>query len=102
MAASENFLVSPGLARTHAGRHAHWDEKDLRFTVEEYKVVRLVVRGYTDREIGRELFMSEWTVRYHLRKVFRRFAIRRRLELVRLFAAHASPESELSDQGVVL
>jgi DNA-binding CsgD family transcriptional regulator len=78
----QRALVSPGVARSHAGRHLHWDERDVRFTVEEYKVVRLVVLGYTDREIGRELFMSEWTVRYHLRKVFRRLAIRRRVELV--------------------
>lgn len=78
----QRALVSPGVARSHAGRHLQWDERDVRFTVEEYKVVRLVVRAYTDREIGRELFMSEWTVRYHLRKVFRRLAIRRRVELV--------------------
>jgi len=92
MASSQNFLVSPGVARSHAGRHLHWDERDVRFTVEEYKVVRLVVRGYTDREIGRELFMSEWTVRYHLRKVFARFAIRRRVELARVLIADRYPD----------
>lgn len=96
MASSENSLVSPGVARRQAGRHLHWEQRDLRFTVEEYKVVQLVVMGYTDREIGRELFMSEWTVRYHLRKVFRRLAIRRRLELVRLFASHSEPGDDLS------
>lgn len=93
MASSENFSVSAGVARAHAGRHAHWDERDVRFTVEEYKVVRLVVRGYTDREIGRELFMSEWTVRYHLRKVFARFTIRRRVELAGVLLANRNPDT---------
>jgi DNA-binding CsgD family transcriptional regulator len=98
MTSSESFLVSRGVGTSHAGRHLHWDERDVRFTVEEYKVVQLVVMGYTDREIGRELFMSEWTVRYHLRKVFRRLAIRRRLELVRLFASHSGPGDDLTGQ----
>jgi DNA-binding CsgD family transcriptional regulator len=74
--------VGPGSDRKRCGRRLRWDPDDGRFTVEEYKVARLVALGRTDREIGSELFISEWTVRYHLRKVFARFAIRRRLELV--------------------
>lgn len=76
--------VGPALTGRRRGRGLQWDSSDSRFTVEEYKVVCLVTVGYTDREIGRKLFMSEWTVRYHLRKVFARFAIRRRLQLVLL------------------
>jgi DNA-binding CsgD family transcriptional regulator len=71
-----------------------WDAHDTRFTIEEFKVVRLVTLGYTDKEIGRDLFMSEWTVRYHLRKVFQRFKIRRRIELVGLLAGQTRPDSE--------
>ncbi|HUY25264.1 MAG TPA: LuxR C-terminal-related transcriptional regulator [Candidatus Saccharimonadales bacterium] len=68
------------------GRGLRWDPRDGRFTVEEYRVVQRVTLGYTDREIGSDLFMSEWTVRYHLRKVFSRFGLRRRIELVLLLS----------------
>lgn len=102
MASSENFLLSPVVTRRNAGRHMHWEERDGRFTTEEYKVVRLVALGYTDREVGRELFMSEWTVRYHLRKVFRRFKIRRRIELVGLLSGAAGLGSELDDRKAEL
>jgi DNA-binding CsgD family transcriptional regulator len=84
MATSGSGLIGPGQDGHLPGRSWHWDARDSRFTVEEYRVVRRVVLGCTDREIARELFMSEWTVRYHLRKVFARFGIRRRIELVQL------------------
>jgi DNA-binding CsgD family transcriptional regulator len=93
MATSGGGLVGPGLGSHLPGRSWHWDARDTRFTVEEYRVVRQVVLGCTDREIAQELFMSEWTVRYHLRKVFARFGIRRRIELVQLVTS-APLESE--------
>jgi DNA-binding CsgD family transcriptional regulator len=93
MAASAEALIGPDPGRHLPGRSLHWDSRDGRFTVEEYRVVRRVVLGYTDREIAQELFMSKWTVRYHLRKVFARFSIRRRIELVHLLTT-ASHESE--------
>jgi DNA-binding CsgD family transcriptional regulator len=96
MPSSEKFLVSPRLTGAHAGRNLHLEERDARSTTEEYKGVRLVALGYTDREVGREFFITEWTVRYHLRKVFRQFAIRRRLELVWLLPAHSWSDAELT------
>ncbi|MGC2191897.1 MAG: helix-turn-helix transcriptional regulator [Candidatus Dormiibacterota bacterium] len=79
----------------------HWDAGDSRFTVEEYRVVRRVVLGYTDREIALELFMSDSTVRYHLRKVFARFGIRRRIELVQLLTSTTHESEATADLDVL-
>lgn len=89
--------------RRQAGRRPRWDVADPRFTVEEYRVVRLAAVGLTDKEIGRTLYISEWTVRYHLRKVFERFALRRRLGLVLLLEepARRSGRQQPAHGGVV-
>ncbi len=92
MVALAYALDDPAPIERRRGRGLRWDPRDGRFTVEEYRVVQRVTLGYTDREIGSELFMSEWTVRYHLRKVFSRFGIRRRLELVLLLSETPATE----------
>ena len=58
---------------------AHWPE----LTTSELAVVRLVVRGATDREVAQRLYISAHTVNSHLRHVFAKLGIRSRVELAR-------------------
>lgn len=101
LATSGGGLSGPRLRSRLPGRSLHWDAGDSRFTVEEYRVVRRVVLGYTDREIALELFMSDSTVRYHLRKVFARFGIRRRIELVQLLTSTTHESEATADLDVL-
>jgi DNA-binding NarL/FixJ family response regulator len=48
----------------------------------ELAVVRRVARGATNPEVARELFLSESTVKYHLRNAMRKLGTRDRTELV--------------------
>ena len=48
----------------------------------ELEVVRRVARGATNPEIARELYLSESTVKYHLRMARRKLGARDRTELV--------------------
>jgi len=61
-------------------------------TPHELRVALVVARGATNREAAAELFLSPKTVDFHLRHVYRKFGIRSRAELGRLFAKqlHAS------------
>lgn len=53
-------------------------------TSRERTVAVLAVRGYTNREIADELFLSAKTVEYHLTNVYQKLHVKSRRELRRL------------------
>ncbi|GLZ08489.1 transcriptional regulator [Actinomadura sp. NBRC 104412] len=55
-----------------------------RLTPQELQVVRLAAAGYSNREIGSQLYLSPRTVGHHLYKAFPKIGVTRRAELSRL------------------
>ena len=51
----------------------------------ERSVMELVAQGLTNRQVAEKLFMSRYTVDFHLRGIFRKLAVTSRVELTRLF-----------------
>lgn len=49
----------------------------------ESEIVTLVVQGLSNKEIARTLDISHWTVSSHLRRVFTKLEVNRRIELCR-------------------
>ncbi len=47
----------------------------------EFAVAELVSQGYTNNEVGRQLFISRHTVAFHLKKVYQKMSIASRVEL---------------------
>lgn len=70
------------------------------FTRREREVLDLVVGGLPNRLVGRELFITEATVKFHLRNIMDKLGVRRRAEVVSVAlrtglvapAATATPE----------
>ncbi len=56
----------------------------LALTTREEDVTALVLRGYTNKEVASELFLTSRTVEYHLRNIYAKLGITRRQELRRL------------------
>jgi DNA-binding NarL/FixJ family response regulator len=58
-----------------------------RLTPREYEVIAAIVEGASNKDIGRELGLSEQTVKNHLSNIFDKLGVSTRLELA-LYAVH--------------
>ena len=68
-------------------------------TEREVDVLRLVGRGFSDRQISEDLFISPRTVNAHLRNMFAKTDVNNRTELSVWAAAHGLLEAGRSDEG---
>jgi len=59
-----------------------------RLTAQEAQVAHLVADGHSNRQVAGMLFISENTVQYHLRKVFRKVGVSSRTQLTRVVLDH--------------
>ena len=59
-----------------------------QLTPREIDVLRLLAKGMSNAEIGRELFLSEATIKSHLRRIMTKWDVRDRMQVL-LFAARA-------------
>ena len=73
---------SPSAPAPEAGEPARDEDLD-RLSSRERDVMRLVARGYTYREAGAELFISDRTVESHVSSVLRKLQLSNRHELTR-------------------
>jgi DNA-binding NarL/FixJ family response regulator len=70
------------LARQEAGDESAKHVPAPKLTDREMAVLRLVARGVNDRDIARELSISEDTVKNHVRNILERLQIHSRMEAV--------------------
>ena len=55
---------------------------DPEFTQREREVTELIANGLTNAEIGRRIFVSESTAKFHVRNVMRKLGVHSRAEVV--------------------
>jgi DNA-binding CsgD family transcriptional regulator len=54
--------------------------KKMRLSQREFEVVDLLAKGLKNKEIGKSLFISEYTVENHLRAIYRKMEVKNRTE----------------------
>ncbi|GAB2743358.1 two-component system response regulator MnoR [Salinifilum aidingensis] len=57
-------------------------EEEPELTTRELRVLELLARGLSNREIGGQLYISETTVKFHVRNVMRKLCVSSRAEAV--------------------
>ena len=65
-------------------------------TEREVTILRAVARGLSNPAIGRELYVTEQTVKFHLTNIYRKLGVKNRTEAARYAYAHrlARPDNE--------
>jgi DNA-binding NarL/FixJ family response regulator len=71
----EEFIGRPRMVDASTGRFAALTEREL-------EVARAVSRGLSNAEIGKELFLSEATVKTHVTRVLGKLGLRDRVQIV--------------------
>jgi len=75
--------------------------RGLGLTRREVDLVLLLSKGLTNKEIGRKLFISEYTVENHLRSIYRKMDVTNRTAVVHRLLQMTSTESLFTDEGVI-
>ena len=83
-------LISPSMASTLLDEFAsmlkHTDDRQQvpapRLTEREMEVLRLVAKGLNNRDIAKQLFISENTVKNHVRNILEKLQLHSRMEAV--------------------
>lgn len=53
----------------------------LSLTPREMEIILLLIEGYTKREVGEKLFISEFTVKTHIQNIYAKLGVTNRVEL---------------------
>lgn len=69
-----------GLFRPHQPE----EDPDVELTIRQAQVARLLERGFSNKEIGRELDISVGTVKHHVHGVLDRLGVSRRTQAMRI------------------
>jgi len=70
------------VAQAERGRHTRRANDEARLTLQQQKLMKLVARGLTNKEIAEELHLSEYTVRNHMSRLLKQLKAENRSEAV--------------------
>jgi DNA-binding NarL/FixJ family response regulator len=78
-----------GSALQHLGEDLEGVLGGYGLTAREEEILRLILRGAGNKDIGERLFISSSTVRNHISNIYRKLEVRGRLELIRRISGDA-------------
>jgi DNA-binding NarL/FixJ family response regulator len=82
----------------HRFRRARQPDADCPLTSREIEILVLAAQGYTNNRIGRELWVTEQTVKFHLSNTYRKLGVANRTEASRYAYVNelVAPQEELA------
>jgi len=76
------FLITMEIFPSHPRINHHAIKRDCNLTNRETEVVSYILKGYRNAEIADKLFISEGTVKNHLRNIFEKTNVKNRTGLI--------------------
>jgi DNA-binding NarL/FixJ family response regulator len=88
--------LHPGFGRTAAAA----PENGSALTRRELEILQLVALGRTNAQIAKALWVTQWTVKFHLANAFRKLGVTNRTEAARFVFEHGLvEEDEVAREG---
>jgi DNA-binding NarL/FixJ family response regulator len=72
----ETFSISPKGKKNKGGSSIY------NLTETETKIVKLVLTGLSNKDIAKDIYLSEKTVKFHLYKIFKKLSVKNRSSLI--------------------
>ena len=82
-AVAGNVFLAAGNTRPAAPIESQWD-----LTPREIEILRALAGGQSNKQMAREFWLSDQTIKYHLTNIYRKLKVRSRTEAVRLAYEH--------------
>lgn len=54
-------------------------------TEREVEVIKMLLRGYTYKAIAEKLFITENTIKYHVKNIYQKLEVKNKMELIKMF-----------------
>jgi DNA-binding NarL/FixJ family response regulator len=95
--ANEGTVYQPLGMREEDDGHARLPD-NTTLTESQLNVLRALTRGLSNKEIARDLWLSEQTVKFHLSNIYRALGVGSRAEAIRYAYQHALVENPLFER----
>ncbi len=82
-------VTSAVLQRLRRGKHLFQDERLARLSAQEERILKLVAKGRTNRQIGQDLGLAEKTVKNYVSNILGMRDVERRAEAAAYLASHS-------------
>lgn len=79
-------IMGPGIAQkvlAYFSRPMLLNSEEYDLTVREAEISNLIVRGNTNKQISQQLFISEETVKWHIKNIYAKLAVNNRIEFIK-------------------
>jgi DNA-binding NarL/FixJ family response regulator len=84
--------LTNGSGRTSCSRELEDAPAPPALTARELEIVHLVARGYTNAQIAERLWVTKWTVKFHLANAYRKLGVSNRTQAARYLFDHGLSE----------
>jgi two-component system, NarL family, response regulator LiaR len=83
-AGGERVVLTQRSQRSQVDEALRWPGRDIGLTERESEILSLLSTGMTNRELGKNLYVSENTIKTHLRSLYNKLGVRNRAQAASL------------------